>query len=168
MTYATQPALANPTPAQAAAHAPVLTPEQLVAISVRRYATKQFDPVRKIPAAHWAALEQALLYSASSSGLQPWRFLVVSDPAVQQTLLPLANNQRQIADASHVVVFLARTTLDATDVDRWVSRIHQVRGTPIEQLEIQRQRLTNNLVNSPKPGFNAHQQARQQVFIAAA
>ena len=166
MTADTKPALAAPIPAQAAAHAPVLTPEQLIAVNTRRYATKQFDPARKIPAAQWAALEQALLYSASSSGLQPWRFLVVTDPTVKQTLLPSANNQRQIADASHLVVFLARTTLDATDIDRWVDRIGEVRGTSSEQLEAQRQRLTNNLVTSPKPGFNSHQQARQQVFIA--
>ena len=46
-----------------------------------RYATKQFDPNRKINASDWNALEQALLLSPSSGGLQPWKFIVVTDPA---------------------------------------------------------------------------------------
>ena len=47
-----------------------------------RCATKQYDPARKISAADWAALEEALVLSPSSLGLQPWAFLVVDDPAV--------------------------------------------------------------------------------------
>jgi len=39
-----------------------------------RYATKRFDPTRKIPADVWHALEQSLVLSPSSIGLQPWKF----------------------------------------------------------------------------------------------
>ncbi|MET0252874.1 MAG: nitroreductase family protein [Terrimicrobiaceae bacterium] len=37
-----------------------------------RYATKQFDPQRKIDSSTWATLEEALILSPSSFGLQPW------------------------------------------------------------------------------------------------
>ena len=72
-----------------------------------RYATKQFDPARAIEPATWAALEQAAVLAPSSFGLQPWTFVVVTDPAVRQQLHPASWNQPQILDASHLVVFAA-------------------------------------------------------------
>ena len=46
----------------------VLTPDQLVSALNWRYATKKFDPSKKIPAETWAALEQALVLAPSSMG----------------------------------------------------------------------------------------------------
>ncbi|WP_255095023.1 nitroreductase family protein [Synechococcus sp. J7-Johnson] len=45
-----------------------------------RYATKQFDAERRIPSETWAALDQAMVLTPSSFGLQPWTFLVIDDP----------------------------------------------------------------------------------------
>ena len=73
-----------------------------------RYATKQFDPNKKISAADWATLEEALLLTPSSGGLQPWKFIVVTDPATRAKLRPASNAQPQISDASHLVVFAAQ------------------------------------------------------------
>src|ERR1039457_4485824 len=58
-----------------------------------RYATKAFDPKRKIPAATWATLQEALILSASSFGLQPYQFIVVNNSATRAKLLPHAWNQ---------------------------------------------------------------------------
>ncbi|HEY5078684.1 MAG TPA: NAD(P)H-dependent oxidoreductase [Opitutaceae bacterium] len=100
-----------------------------------RYATKKFDPSRKIPAATWAALEQSLVLAPSSYGLQPWKFVVVEAPAVKEKLSAAAHGQRQPADCSHFVVFCGRKGLDAGDVDRYVHRIAEVRGVPAEGLK---------------------------------
>lgn len=51
-------------------------------------------------------LEDAIL-SPSSSNLQPWRFLVIQDQASKEKLLPIANNQQQVVQASIVVAVLA-------------------------------------------------------------
>ena len=48
-----------------------------------RYATKVFDGQRQIDAATWSTLERSLLLTASSYGLQPWKFLVIADPALR-------------------------------------------------------------------------------------
>lgn len=93
---------------------PILNETHLLQALQWRYATKAFDPNRKIPAATWAALENALVLSASSFGLQPYPFIVVTDPAVRARLLPHAWNQRQVMDASHFVVFAARTASDCS------------------------------------------------------
>lgn len=108
------------------------TPDQLLSALRWRYATKQFDASRKIPAETWAALEEALVLTPSSFGLQPWKFLVVESPAMRAKLLPDSWNQPQVTDASHFVVLTARTDLTAADIDAWVSRLSEVQGTSAE------------------------------------
>src|SRR5689334_13811392 len=96
--------------------------EDLLAGLNWRYATKRFDPARKIDAATWSALEDALVLAPSSFGLQPWKFLVITDQAVKDALVPLSWGQRQLADASHVVVFAVKHPITATDIRRFIER----------------------------------------------
>ena len=51
-----------------------------------RYATKKLDASRKIPPATWAALEESLVLAPSTFGIQPWKFLVIQDPAIRGKL----------------------------------------------------------------------------------
>ena len=48
-----------------------------------RYATKKFDPLKKIPKQEFAELMETLRLSPSSYGLQPWKFLVVQNPVLR-------------------------------------------------------------------------------------
>lgn len=111
-----------------------ITTEQLLASLRWRYATKQFDASRKIPAETWAALEESLVLTPSSFGLQPWKFLIVETPAVRAKLLPDSWNQAQVTDASHFVVLTARTDLTTADIDAWVSRLSEIQGRPADAL----------------------------------
>ncbi len=99
-----------------------------------RYATKEFDPARKIDPTTWAALEEALILSPSSFGLQPWRFYVITDRETKGKLVSLSWGQRQLADASHVVVFAVKHPILAEDVRRHIERTAQVRGRSVEEL----------------------------------
>ncbi len=99
-----------------------------------RYATKKFDPQRKIPAENCKILEEVLVCSPSSFGLQPWRFVVVTDPSVRERLRDVSWNQAQVVDASHLVVFAIKKDLNAEDVERYVQRIAQVRGVSLDTL----------------------------------
>ena len=112
-----------------------ITAEQLLTALRWRYATKVFDPNRKIPADLWSALEEALVLAPSSFGLQPYRFLVVDDPDLRQQLLPHAWNQRQVVDASHLVVFAARTDVTRAEVDAYLSLTARIRGVSSESLQ---------------------------------
>lgn len=102
------------------------TPGQLLAALRWRYATKQFDATRAVPADAWDALEESLVLAPSSFGLQPWKFLVVRDPAVRARLQPESWNQPQVTQASHFVVFAARTDLTGDDIDAWITRMAEV------------------------------------------
>src|SRR5882724_10800379 len=113
-----------------------------------RYATKQFDPQRKIGAQDWATLEDALHLSPSSGGLQPWKFVVVTDPAVRAKLLPASYGQAQITDASHLVVFAAKKNFSEADVDAFIKHIAEVQGAPIEALAPLRGMLVGGIVKA--------------------
>ena len=109
-----------------------LPPDQLLAALRWRYATKQFDASRPIPAETWDAIEESLVLTPSSFGLQPWKFLVVSDPAKRAELRQESWNQSQVTDASHFVVLAARTDLTSADIDAWISRMTEVQDKPPE------------------------------------
>jgi len=111
-----------------------LTSEQLLQQLHWRYATKQFDPARKISAADWAAIEEALVLSPSSFGLQPWKFVVVTNPALREKLVPVSWGQRQVAEASHLVVFALKKNFSEADVTAYIERISAVRGIPAAAL----------------------------------
>lgn len=123
----------------------LIPPAQLLAALHWRYAVKKFDPAVKIPADTWAALEAALVLTPSSIGLQPWRFVVVTDPALKQALVPAAWNQSQIADCSHLVVFTVHRDIGPAHVDKHVARMIEVRGVAPESLEKFRLMVLRNL-----------------------
>lgn len=130
-----------------------------------RYATKKFDPTRKISAADWAVLEQALVLTPSSYGLQPWKFIVVTDPALKTQLRPASWNQSQVEDCSHLVVFAAQQDITEADVDRFVARIAEVRGATPESLAGYRGYMVGDLVKGPRHAIIAEWAARQ-AYIA--
>jgi nitroreductase len=111
-----------------------ITSEQLLQQLQWRYATKQFDPARKISVPDWAALEDALVLSPSSFGLQPWKFVVVTNPALREKLVPVSWGQRQVAEASHLVVFALKKNFSEADVTAYIERISAVRGIPAAAL----------------------------------
>lgn len=142
-----------------------ITSEQLLTQLNWRYATKQFDPARKISAPDWAALEESLVLTASSFGLQPWKFVVVTDPATREKLVPVSWGQRQVADASHLVVFARKKNFSEADIAAYIQRIVAVRGVPVESLA----GYNNMMVGSLFKGRDAAAReiwAINQIYIA--
>lgn len=105
-----------------------LNPSQILDALNWRYATKVFDPDKKISDSDWAALEESLVLTPSSFGLQPWEFVVVKDPKLREQLVEHSWNQRQVADASHLLVIAIHTNIDEAWVNRFIARVEEVRG----------------------------------------
>lgn len=130
-----------------------------------RYATKHYDRTRKISAADWATLEEALVLSPSSLGLQPWTFVVVDDPVVRAELMLASYGQPQIVDASQLVVFATKTNLNDADIDAHVRRTAEVRGIAVESLAGLRTMASRSIVH----GMNEAERrvwAGNQTYIA--
>ncbi len=144
---------------------PILTDSQLLQALRWRYATKVFDPTRQIPADIWATLQEALVLSASSFGLQPYRFIVVNDPTVRARLLAHAWGQRQVVDAARFIVFAARTAMTEAEIDRFLDRMIAVRGGNRTALAGYRQMMTDSLL-SPTAAARIPHWAARQCYIA--
>ncbi len=130
-----------------------------------RYATKKFDPAKRIAAADWAALEQALILTPTSYGLQPYKFLVLTDPALRAQLVPASWGQTQPVDCSHYVVFAARAKNTEADVDRYLALMAAVRGTTTESLAGFKKVLMGDVVDGPR-GEVSLEWAARQAYIA--
>jgi nitroreductase len=141
------------------------SPKQLLEALKWRYATKIFDAAKKIPADVWHALEQSLVLTPTSYGLQPYKFLIVQDAAKRAALLPHSWGQKQVVDCSHFVVFLARTDMKEADVDKLIQRTSQMRGIPADSIKFYKDMMLGDVVNGPR-GKTAHEWATRQAYIA--
>lgn len=143
------------------------TPDVVLTQLGWRYATKKFDPARRISPEHWSALEQAALLAPSSYGLQPWKFVVVTDPALRQRLRAASWNQPQITDASHLIVFARRAEMTPADVQRWIDRVADVRSVPAAALAGFRDMMLGTIANPGSvPGGSFDTWTSRQVYIA--
>lgn len=142
-----------------------IPPAQLLEALNWRYATKQFDPSRKINDATWRALEDALVLTPSSYGLQPWHFFVVTTPDLRARLRPHSWNQSQITDASHLVVFAIPDKIDIPFMEKYLDRIAEVRGVPLESLAFYRDMMLKDVIAGPRSAW-AREWACRQVYIA--
>lgn len=142
-----------------------IPPQQLVDALNWRYATKKFDPAKKIPEEHWRALEQSLILAPSSIGLQPWKFFVVTDTGVKAQLMAASYRQSQVSDCSHFLALTARRDIDAQHVERHIDRMAEVTGVTAESLAKFRTMTMRNLNKARTAGtLDAWQE--HQIYIA--
>ena len=142
-----------------------MTPSDLLAALNWRYATKQFDATRKIPAKTWTVLEQALVLAPSSFGVQPWRFLVIDDPEIRKQLSAASWGQTQPVDASHYLVFTILRTIDEAHIDSYIASAARIRGVPASALEGYKN-VVNGFVGGLRKAGTADAWAARQVYIA--
>jgi nitroreductase len=142
-----------------------ISPTDLLDALTWRYATKKFDPTQAIAPETWSALEESLVLTPSSYGLQPWKFLVITSAELKEQLKPLSWNQAQVTDCSHYVVFTIKKNLSAADVDRFVARTAQVRGGSVEDIAGYRNMMVSDVVNGAR-SFNVNEWATRQTYIA--
>ncbi len=125
-----------------------------------RYAVKKFDPAKKLSAAEWKVLEDVLILTPTSYGLQPYKFLVIQDPKLRAQLRAVSWNQSQVEEASHFVVFLARETMDEAYITKFIARNAEVRNTSPDKFQGYKELMLKNLVqNNSKdiPEWSARQ-----------
>lgn len=142
-----------------------ITAEHITEVLNWRYATKKFNPDKKISEADWKALEQSLVLAPSSFGLQPWKFFVVRNLDLRQQLVEHAWNQSQVTDASHLVVLAIRKGIDNSNVNHYINLMSEVRETPRENLEGLEKAIKGFLQDPPFP-FEVNSWSTRQVYLA--
>jgi len=130
-----------------------------------RYATKQFDPSKTIPTEIWTALEDSLVLTPSSYGVQPWKFLIVTSSELKEQLKPFSWNQSQVTDCSHYVVFTIKKNLTAEHIDQFMARTAEVRGGTVDAIAGYRNLIVKDVIHGTR-SFNVNEWAARQVYIA--
>ncbi len=142
-----------------------INPTDLIEHLQWRYATKKFDATKTIPPAIWTALEDTLVLTPSSYGLQPWKFLVITNKQLREQLQPLSWNQAQVTDCSHFVVFTIKKNLTADHIDRFIARTAKVRGINEESIASFRKIMVDNVVYGSL-SLTVNEWAARQVYIS--
>jgi nitroreductase len=127
-----------------------------------RYAAKRMNG-RKVPQEKIDNILEAIRLSASSAGLQPYKVIVIEDEAAKEKLKPIANNQPQITEASHILVFAAWNKVTDEKVDSYIAQIAEERNVPVESMSVFRTNLGGLVAQTAEQNFNW---AARQAYIA--
>ena len=106
-----------------------------------RYAAKKFNPSKAVPQEKVDRILEATRLAASSSGLQPYDVIVVTNKDVRAKIQPIAWNQAQITDGSHLLVFAAWDNYTAERINMMFDLVNAQRGTTNEGWENYRKML---------------------------
>ena len=129
-----------------------------------RYATKTFDPSKKISEQDWKLLADAICLTPTSYGLQPVKAIVVQNAAMRKDLRAASWNQSQVEDCSHFVVLATLKKVTEEYVKKYIARISEVRGVPTEQLKGYEDMMLGDIVRGPR-AETAHFWAQRQAYI---
>lgn len=111
--------------------------EQILEAYRFRHACKEFDPERKVSEEDFAFILETGHLSPSSFGYEPWKFVVLQDPALREKLLPVTwGAQRTLPTASHFVLLLARKRNSLSPDSEYIRYIdEEIHHIPAENAE---------------------------------
>jgi len=95
-----------------------------------RYATKKYDPTKKVAQADVDKIIEAARLAPTSSGLQQFRVIVITNPELKDKIVPIAMDQQIVADCSHLLVFAAWDKYTAERIDGQYDYITDERELP--------------------------------------
>lgn len=128
-----------------------------------RYATKKMNPAKIVPQEKVDRILEAVRLTASSSGLQPYEVFVVTNKEVREKIKPIAWNQEQVTDSSHLLVFAAWDNYTAERINMMFDLVNEQRGFKSEGWENYRQMLLSTYV--PRDAEVNYQHAARQAYI---
>lgn len=127
-----------------------------------RYATKKMNG-KTVPQDKVDQILEAARLAPTSSGLQPYKVIVITNPELKQTLLTHSSNQSQIVDCSHLLVFAAWDNYTEDRINGVFAYTHEKRGTPSESTTDYQKMLVDIYV--PRPAQVNFEHAARQTYI---
>lgn len=100
-----------------------------------RYATKKFDPEKKISESELNTILEAIRLAPSSYGLQPTKVMVIKDPEIREKLFDASYGQRQVVDASHLIVLTSFRELHPVIIHSYLDVVAETRQQNREDLK---------------------------------
>ena len=128
-----------------------------------RYATKKMNPTKAVPQEKLERILEAARLAPTSSGLQPYEILVVTNKEIREEIKPKAWGQGQVTDCSHLLVFAAWDNYTAERINHMFDLTNAERGGTTEGWENYRKMLLANYpTRDAKTNF---EHAARQAYI---
>ncbi len=128
-----------------------------------RYATKKMDPKQAVSDDKVEQILEAIRLTATSSGLQPYEVIVVTNPQVRERIKAIAWNQAQITDGSHLLVFAAWDNYTVERINMMFDLVNDERGFKNQGWEDYRQMLLG--IYPQRDAEVNYQHAARQAYI---
>jgi nitroreductase/dihydropteridine reductase len=128
-----------------------------------RYATKAMNG-KVVPQEKVDNILKAAHLAPSSSGLQPYRILIVTNPELKAKIKPIANEQSQIVDGSHILVFASWDGYTKERIENYFEHNNKERNLPAEATADFKNTLISLLTSLPVSEQAAH--AAKQAYIS--
>lgn len=106
-----------------------------------RYATKKMNPDKAVPEDKVERILEAVRLAPTSSGLQQFELIVVTNKEIREKIKAIAWNQEQVTDASHLIVFAAWDNYTPERINHMFDLVNDERGFRNEGWEAYRQML---------------------------
>lgn len=136
---------------------------QLIESLEWRYASKKMNG-QPVPQPKVNNILKAIQLSPSSMGLQPYNVLVITDPEIKKQILPIAFNQSQVVDSSHLLVFAAWADITPEQINEYIEHTAQTRNMLVDALNDFKNTLLGIITkNTTEQNF---QWAARQAYIA--
>ncbi len=129
-----------------------------------RYAVKKFDPERQLSLDQLQKIKEAFNLTATSYGLQPINLLILKNKGIQEQLLTHSYGQKQVLQASHVLVICIQNRVDAQYISHYFNRVGKIRGTSNEVLDPFEKALITDF--SKKDEKEIREWAKNQAYLA--
>ena len=129
-----------------------------------RYAVKKFDSKRDLSAEKIDRLKEAFNLTATSYGLQPIKLVVIQNKELQNQLVEHSFGQKQVAQASHVLVFCIEKNINTTYIANYFNKVKKVKGTSDDILNPFKDAIVNSF--SKKDVQEIIDWSKNQVYLA--
>ena len=129
-----------------------------------RHAVKAYDKNKKVSQKDIDAIVEAARLAPSSSGLQPFKVIVVENQEIKEKLVQGALNPECMRDCSHVVIFAAWDRYTAERIDEVYNFTTDERGLPRGRFDSYTDQLKAIYLNQPAEENFAH--IARQTYIA--
>jgi len=133
-----------------------------------RYATKKYDPTKKVAQKDLDTILEAARLAPTSSGLQPFRVLVISNQTLKEQIVPIAFDQQIMADCSHLLVFAAWDQYTEERIDTIYDRTTDERELPRGRFGTYTDRIKSIYLNQPAEVNFAHTARQSYISFAMA
>lgn len=119
-----------------------------------RYATKKFDDTKILSEEKLSILKESFNLTATSYGLQPIKMVVIGNSELKEKLVPITMNQKQVRNASHVLVLCTETEMNSDYIKKYFNLVEQTRNTSRQVLSSFENFLVEEFSEKPKTAID--------------